>query len=332
MWGRADRARSKPLVLISPWFGPWPEWINFFVESCKWNPEIDWLIPTDQAPPDNTAPNIQYQRMSFDAYKRHAGSRLGIDLTRANPYKLCDLKPCLGFIHEDDIAEYRSFGFCDIDIVWGDIRATYSDELLARYDAISSLDDRIAGHLSVFRNTAKMRSIFRKVKGWRACMEDPRHLGFDEGTFSGVFSPPKRLFSLRRIGRPHSLFVNRWATPGGTRLWPDGLPGPSEWTWKRGKLSNERDSHDLLYLHVMLWQSNRWRRAASEPAPWPLLDQIVQCDWREAAVQGFRISPRGIEIEPQGQSGDRGGSLFLSQDPFGIEAAHRQAQPDLQFE
>lgn len=43
----------KPLALIVVWFGKWPDWINLYLASCRWNPEVEWLVVTDQEPPDN---------------------------------------------------------------------------------------------------------------------------------------------------------------------------------------------------------------------------------------------------------------------------------------
>lgn len=88
----------KRLLLISPWFGAWPEWINFFIESCKHNREIDWLIPTDQAEPENKASNVKFVHYSFDDYREKLSSEVGVDLHNLTPYKLCDLKPFLGLI------------------------------------------------------------------------------------------------------------------------------------------------------------------------------------------------------------------------------------------
>ena len=46
----------------------------------------------------------------------------------------------------------------------------------------------------------------------------------------------------------------------------------------------------------MYWHSDRWRTANMGPAPWPALERIVHCDWRDAAETGFTISPKGIHL------------------------------------
>lgn len=295
LWQAAGRRPTpmKRLILISPWFGPWPSWINFFIESCKWNSEIDWLIPTDQEPPENAAANVHFHRSSFAHFKQNAGGRLGIDLSEISPYKICDLRPAFGVIFEPQIDGYGSFGFCDLDVIFGDLGRVYDDDLLGAYVAISSQRKVISGHLSVFRNTPEIREMFRRIPGWQSLMSAAEHIGVDERQFTRLFRPSPW---IKRLWAPKSLFVERYSTPGGPIRWPDGQLGPSNWIWKEGRLSHERGGPDPLYLHMMFWNSERWLPEHMKPAPWSKLGSVVQCDWREAAESGFVVSPGGITL------------------------------------
>ena len=58
-------ALASVLILI-PWFGPWPPWMRFFLESCRWNSTINWLLIGDAEPP-------KYPSMFY----RHPGSLVG---------------------------------------------------------------------------------------------------------------------------------------------------------------------------------------------------------------------------------------------------------------
>lgn len=283
----------KRLILISPWFGPWPAWINFFVESCKWNPEIDWLIPCDQTPPENTAENVHFRQMSFEQFKHNAGQRLGIDLSAINPYKICDLRPAFGVVFADQIDGYRAFGFCDIDVIFGDLASVCTGDLIERYVAVSSQRKVISGHLSFFRNTSEVRNLFRKIPNWQDLMCAREHIGVDERQLTRLFRPHPW---IKRLWARRALFIERYSTPGGPIRWPDGKLGPSFWTWKEGRLSHERSGPEPLYLHMMFWNSGRWLPEHMRPAPWTQIEKIVQCDWRAAARQGFSISPLGIRL------------------------------------
>src|SRR4051812_44063659 len=105
------------LVMLCCYFGRWPPWIDFFIESCKWNPDVHWRIYTDCGQPGNRSTNVELVAIGFDAYKALARKRLGVAFDPVHPYKLCDLKPALGFLHEEDILGYPFFGYGDLDVI-----------------------------------------------------------------------------------------------------------------------------------------------------------------------------------------------------------------------
>ena len=85
-------SRDGPwLIMLIPYFGRWPEWINLFVESCKWNPSVRWKIYTDCGEPENKADNVDYTHLSFDDYKALVRQRLGVVFHPTDAYKLCDV-------------------------------------------------------------------------------------------------------------------------------------------------------------------------------------------------------------------------------------------------
>ena len=282
------------IVILIPWFGPWPEWIDFFVESCRANTGIDWVLVTDCDPPENSAPNLRYVRTGFADYKARISDTLGIRFDPADPYKLCDIRPALGEVHRDLIRGYAFFGFGDLDLVYGDIRETYDEETLDRYDAFSTHPERCSGHLFLMRNDAAMIGAFRSVPGWRRRMEAEAYKGFDEAGFYSLFRGRRsKLLGLFGRDRPVGLFREAYTSP---------VPGaPMRWYWRGGRLTNEFYPHrGFPYLHFMHWRSSRWYGAFPHIAPgaqppWSRLPRVVRMDWRDARGNGFMISPDGIE-------------------------------------
>ena len=205
----------------------------------------------------------------------------------ADPYKLCDLKPALGLLHEQDIEGYPFFGYCDLDIIYGNIARFYGSEQLAGFDVVSTHPELLSGHFAVLRNTPQLRHAFERVPGYRAQLESPRYTGFDEHQFFRV---------LPQSTAERALFTERYSTVLSPRGWHDGTMNyPQRWFWKRGRLTNERDGErDFLYLHFMRWQSARWINDPPQPgeAAWVGRD-IIQMDWRRAA-DGFCVSPAGF--------------------------------------
>ena len=281
--------KEKPwLIMLCSYFGRWPAWMNFFVESCKWNPQVHWRFYTDCGEPENRASNIEYVPISFQDYKALVRARLGINFDPDDPYKVCDLKPALGFLHERDTAGYPFFGYGDIDVIYGNISNFYGEQRFADIDVVSTHPERLSGHFAVLRNTSASRHLFERIPGYRAMLEVTQYMEADETHFSQVFlsSPNKS-----------TLFVERHSTVLSTRGWHDGTMNyPQRWFWRNGRLTNERDAdREFLYLHFMRWQSGRWINDPPQPgeAAWVERD-IIQMDWRRAVTDGFCISPEGF--------------------------------------
>jgi len=59
---------------------------------------------------------------------------LGFEVDIESEYKLCDFKPAYGLIFSEHFKDYDFWGYCDIDIIFGNIRAYMTDVLLNEYD------------------------------------------------------------------------------------------------------------------------------------------------------------------------------------------------------
>jgi hypothetical protein len=282
------------IAMLIPYFGEWPAWMNFFVESCRWNPGIDWVLFNQGTPPENRPPNVRYVQISFEDYREQLSDTLDVKVGAEVPYKLCDLRPALGYVHADVLRGYDFIGFGDLDVIYGDIRSFYDEKLLNRYDLISSHADRISGHLCLMRNREDVVTAFKRARGWKDAFRRADNVTFDERAFYNLFAAPKR--SLLRTPAPASIrcfFHEAYSTPAAT--------AHMRWFWENGRLTNEYyPHHPFMYLHFMNWHSNRWY--AGQPdvspgakAPWTRLVQAVQIDWRDAGKQGFMISPAGIQ-------------------------------------
>lgn len=312
------RTRDRWLVMLCPYFGRWPKWINFFVESCKWNPDIQWRIYTDCGKPENQADNVDIVPISFEDYKGLVRERLKIAFDPAGPYKLCDIKPALGAIHQRDIADYPFFGYCDIDVIYGDISRFYAKEKFADLDVISTHPERLSGHFAVLRNTSALRRAFERIPDYHAMLEAEQVIGMDESGFSEIFL---------NSSKERTLFVERHSTVLCWRGWHDATMNyPQHWFWRRGQLTNDRDGErQFLYLHFMRWQSARWINDPPQPgeAAWAGRE-IIHTDWRSACRDGFCISPAGFtSIDSSFVTNDA--SVALTADRGRSEGATRKA-------
>ena len=144
----------------------------FFLESCRRNPDIDWLLFSDCPIPENVPENVRIESTTFDEYCALVSQRLSIRFGPQAPYKLCDIKPALGYIHADRLTGYDFWAFGDLDLIYGNLRRYFTAERLAGYDLFSTHERRVAGHLCLIRNTAEMQRVFMRIKDWEARFAD----------------------------------------------------------------------------------------------------------------------------------------------------------------
>jgi hypothetical protein len=285
---------SQSIAILIPYFGKWPAWIDFFIESCRANGTIDWILFGNAPPPENRAPNVRHVTMSFDEYRALLSEKLGSDLSGIRPYKLCDFKPALPFVHQRLVDGYDFVGFGDLDVIYGDLRSFYDEDALRSYDLLSSHRDRVSGHLFLMRNVESLIALFQHVPGWKDALRREEYTCFDERRlFNFLHGKVGRFVRRRPQTQPRMLFRESYSTPAAT----DRM----RWYWHKGVLTNEYyPHHPFMYLHFMSWHSNRWHESQAHVrlgtlAPWMRLEDIVQVDWRTARKHGFMISPQGIQ-------------------------------------
>lgn len=258
---------APSICFVIPYFGRWPFWMPLFLESCRCNPDIDWLLFSDCGEPENLPANVRIEPMDYAGYCALVSQRLDIAFAPENPYKLCDLKPALGYIHQDRLQGYEFWAFGDLDLIYGRLRRYFTAERLARYDLYSTHARRVSGHLCLLRNTDTMRQAFMRMPRWRERLTDQKHHALDEGAFSRLFlwrkNFPKPLFKL--VGwfnplRRRSEFVEAFSTPNGCIPWIDGsFRFPRRWFWRNGILTNEQDGdRQFPYFHFAIWKRGVW--------------------------------------------------------------------------
>lgn len=275
------------ILFIIPYFGRWPFWMPFFLESCRHNADIDWLLFSDCGVLQNLPGNVKIESIGFSEYCQLVSRRLNIDFSPAVAYKLCDIKPALGHIHVDRLEGYDFWAFGDVDLVYGDLRRYFTAERLAGIDLFSTHERRVAGHLCLIRNTARQRELFMRIKDWKIRFTDQKSYALDEGAFSRIFlwrkNFPKPLFNLLGKFNPlrrRSEFTETFSTPGGHIKWHDGTDNfPARWYWRDGCLTNDRDGERLFpYFHFYIWKRNEWSRLP-EPDPEYVKGLAAQSAW-----------------------------------------------------
>jgi hypothetical protein len=168
----------KKILVISVYFGKLPKNFNLWVESCKYNSSVDFLVVTDNKMTSNTK-NIKYVYMTFEEFNNLMKEKIGKDFNISSPYKCCDFKPVWGIILEKYAKEYDFWGHCDLDLIFGNIRNFLTDEILSKYDKVLPL-----GHLSLYRNSEEVNNRYKcegsKLGTYINVFKDFDNICFDE--------------------------------------------------------------------------------------------------------------------------------------------------------
>ncbi|MEO8239027.1 MAG: DUF6625 family protein [Flavobacterium sp.] len=302
------KTQHKSIIIIIDYFGQWPDWFSLFLESCKRNPTINWLFHTDCVFEHYKIENVTFKYTSKEEYIAHVNKKLNTTITWSDSYKLCDLKPMYGAIHEQEIRGYDFYGYGDIDVIYGNIRHFYTPDVLEN-NVISTHEWCISGHLALFKNTKWMRNAFKRYKGWKNLVENTECQRFDEDLFNTVFKYPKMhsaFFLLYDILHPLSIkyrqklyFVEQFTTPLTPSPWRIGsYYHPEKWFWKNGMLTNINDRHrQCIYLHFMNFVSGRWMDSIyKKDLVWKELNEYVFVSEEQMKNKGLLIDRSGFHI------------------------------------
>jgi hypothetical protein len=281
---------STPAVaLVLAWSGKWRPWIHLFLHSCARNPQVDFLIFTDQKPLRPLPANVRMIPMTLADISHRAGAVLGFPISIPRAYKLCDFKPLYGLLFAEHLAGYTHWGYCDEDIFWGDIRKFITDEHLRDYDLITACRCCVVGQLTIFKNVPGVTDMIRAAPHLRTQLQDGGIHLLDEQVMNNLALARERegtLRVLRRQFQTHDVNSEEW-TEWANRLEmaeTGRVLGPlrhGESVWCEGKLIHRETGEPFAFYHFGSWKRD-WALPRLPPPP--------------KGVVGWEITPRGLEF------------------------------------
>ena len=175
---------DKKIIILICYYGQFPWYFPYFLQSCKFNTTIDFLIFSDIKHTFHLPSNVMIVNKSIGEVKKLADKKLGFKVNIDFPYKLCDFKPSYGLIFEDYTKGYAFWGQSDIDVIYGNIRNFMTEEVLDKYDFISIRHDYTSGCFALYKNNTLINNIFRRSKDYKTVFSNSRHYCFDECNFA----------------------------------------------------------------------------------------------------------------------------------------------------
>ena len=167
--------------LVVPHFGARPTYLALVLRSMAHNPDVHWLILTDEPVP-GAPPNVEIRLCRFADLTTRIQGHFDFAISLEQPYKICDYRPAFGEIFTDELAGYDFWGHTDLDVIFGRIH----DHLpAAAFEADKIL---FQGNFALYRNTVEAARWYRHEVGqisYREVMTRPDARHFDE--WGGIY-------------------------------------------------------------------------------------------------------------------------------------------------
>lgn len=153
-----DRKNDYTVALIVCYYGEFPGYFPLWLESGSRNSMLDFILVTENDVGNYPIPdNVHIVRESFEALRERFQRLFPFQISLEHPYKLCDFKPVYGQAFQEELKEYSFWGYCDIDMIFGNVEKYLTRDMLNSYEKLF-----MYGHFMLFRNNEKMRTLYQK--------------------------------------------------------------------------------------------------------------------------------------------------------------------------
>ncbi len=161
----------KKCCILLAYFGKMPNYFDLFLKSCEYNSKFDFLILTDDKNQYDYPENVKVVYMTFGEMKERLQTKFDFEISLKNAYQLCDYRVCFGYVFEDMLKDYEYWGYCDNDLIFGDLSKFFIDG----YDKLFCL-----GHLTIFKNTEENNRLFMWKNWYKKAFTASENVIFDE--------------------------------------------------------------------------------------------------------------------------------------------------------
>lgn len=245
--------------MIILYFGSFPNYFQFFLDSCRKNKEIEWLIFTDNKMNYDYPNNVKTESFSFDEMKEYIRNKFDFDINIDNVHKLCEYKPAFGYLFEDWLVGYDYWGYCDIDVIYGNI-LKFLPENLEQYDKIYTL-----GHFTIMKNDRVRNRLFMKpLKGkllYQEAFQSNKNYNFDEDYDKPSINSIFREYGYKVLQTDHIADIYTRSSAFRLVKFVDGnkiveTKKNGIFCWDHGDLyriykdKNELVKEDFMYIHL----------------------------------------------------------------------------------
>lgn len=142
-------------VFIIPYYGQLPDILDLWLKSAAYNKSFDFIFLTDLDIVTG-ADNVKVIKMPFLYLKSLIQNCVDFKICLDEPYKLNDYSPLYGEALASYINNYEFWGYCDIDMILGNLDDFINTDVLNHFDKIYRL-----GSMTLIRNNEKCNRLWR---------------------------------------------------------------------------------------------------------------------------------------------------------------------------
>lgn len=177
---------KNKIAFVLPYFGRLPVNFDLWLKSCEKNNEIDFLIFTDDYSKFYYPSNVKVVYMEFEKLKEKIQKMFDFPVLIDRPWRLSLFKPAYGEIFSEELQDYDFWGYCDADLMWGNIREFITDEILKKYERIGT-----KGHASIYKNTPEVnkryKNIVSETANYKEVFSGKANYSFDENGMDEIY-------------------------------------------------------------------------------------------------------------------------------------------------
>lgn len=203
-------SRNK-ICMIIPYFGRFPEWFNLYLYSCS-KVNIDFYFFTDCKLPSKIYKNTHFTKLSYKQYCQIVSEKLNLNFQPDNRYNLVKIRPFIGLIHHDICSKYLFWGYSDIDLIYGNINQYLTDQILSKYNLITTHSTRVAGHFTIIKTKSKYTTICLDIPNWKEKLETEKIIAVDESDFTKVVNPALKYMNAIYFRIFRRFLSDKWSS------------------------------------------------------------------------------------------------------------------------
>lgn len=249
---------KKKLAFIIPFFGTWPAFTNLFLLGCEKNRQADFLLCSENSPSFPLPENVRHIAMNNGEIQTRFEKSLGMKLGVIPGHKLCDFRPFFGLAFADLLKGYSFWGYCDVDMMFGDLNHILNDPALDSADIFSAHHRQFVGHCTFLRNCAEVNRLGFEIHGIKDLLLNPATAAADEERFSRVLENHPEIRWIRpgsldvELAKPFCRHAITYSFRGKLADVTNSIEPVVK--WQNGKIQMEwaeNNQTEILYVHFM---------------------------------------------------------------------------------